>query len=139
MALKNQIGLEGDVTPPKFVAGVRATETIKGARSVIDTAWLRIYKKMHPRYPALETVIELRLPFKREVYALVFDDVFVAHKQLFIAFGRTGIVYYAGHLRWVIGIDSRELDAYHTELLSRVYVPPEPVGYKNPINLANYK
>jgi len=68
MTLPNQIGLEGNITPPDFMAQVESHEEdshFDWFRNVhLNWSWLRVERHFGFHFDEPETVIELRLPWK---------------------------------------------------------------------------
>lgn len=131
MTLKNQIGLDGDKTPPQYMAEIPPTEYVKmESRVILDWGWLKINTRFHDRYLSPEYHVTLMLPLRKKVaYCLNYDEPLPGRRALFVAFGRIStFTKYGWHARGnVIYIFD-----------DPVYVPPPVIGYKNPINLANY-
>lgn len=65
MTLPNQIGLEGDVTPPQFMADVELEPDTRdyNTTELLDWPWLRIERHFGFHYDEPEIAIELRLPW----------------------------------------------------------------------------
>ena len=127
MALKNQIGLEGDVTPPEFVAGAPLEpETLP--RVVLDWGWFKIERMRHRTYGP-ETQVHVTLPLPRRTwYSLAHDNFGTTQPALFVAFGMMECAHTGWHARGqIIPLDFVEDP-----------VPEKELGYKNPIDLANY-
>lgn len=104
-------GLDGGVRPDKYVEGAKRVEAYGRARKILDRAWLRIERKLHPRYPALETQVEIRLPFTRKRRYVSNYDTFLTgvHRSIFIAFGKIGLGQYGWHARGALGFDAHDL------------------------------
>jgi hypothetical protein len=128
MTIKNQIGLDGDVTPPQYVSEVNLPSA-ETERVLLDWDWLKINRHRHYKY-GMETQLTVKLPLKRRKFFDPAGDVPATGKPAyFLSFGRVDITHTGWHMRGAMTF----VDIYHPP-----YVAPPPIGYKNPRNLANY-
>lgn len=103
MTLRNQIGLDGDKTPPQYMAEVKAREPAPKERTLLDWGWLRIERRMHQRYGGLETHVTLTIrPWRKLVYSINYDNNVWARGAIFVAFGRVPVSSTGWHARGAI-------------------------------------
>jgi hypothetical protein len=127
MTLPNQIGLDGDVTPPEYVGAMKLPPAFE-PRVIFDRFGIKIEKRRHYKYgPETQIVVRLPLP-RRTWFDAAYDTLGTAKPAWFIAFGMVECARTGWHARGqIIPLDF-------------VADPPpeKELGYKNPINLANY-
>lgn len=122
---------------PKAKAFVDATAPVRGERftynkhTVLDWGWLKIEKNWHWRYSSEETHVTLKLPLRRRKFYCAEHDGFETGKPaLFVAFGGIECSRHGFHMRG---------DRIYVDMSQTPYTPPPVIGYKTPVNLANYK
>jgi hypothetical protein len=128
--LPNQIGLEGDVTPPKFMAGAPLEPTSE-PRVIFERFGVKIEKRRHRL--GMETQVTVNFPEwaagRRKFFDPAVDMFPTGVPALFVSFGRVFCSKRGWHARG---------DIIHTRVEYPGYVKLPLVGYKNPTNLANY-
>lgn len=110
--------------------GVKPFQIYKGDEDLLNWGWLKVQRRLSRRYADNEYHVTLKLPIpRRRFFDPAYDEFGMGKPALFVAFGRVSLAPKGWHARGAV----IHVDAYH-----RPYTPPEPIGYKNPINLANY-
>jgi hypothetical protein len=110
--IPNQIGLDGDVTPPEYMAEVKlSTTTIVLPRTIFNRFGIKIERDILHRL-GYETHVTIKLPLRRRVmWAFNFDAYAMGKPALFLAFGRVQITRTGWHARGqIIHVDTKPLD-----------------------------
>jgi hypothetical protein len=125
--IPNQIGLEGDITPPDYMAQLKLPKAPE-PRVIFDRFGIKVETHRHRVY-GMETHVTVKLPGPRRVFFdASYDTLVTARPAWFIAFGMVECAHTGWHARGqIIPVDTVPMPA-----------PPKNIGYEHPINLANY-